>query len=682
MTREGSIFVLTPADEDDVYVKASMSRHALNGDLVRVNVIREADKLRGKRREGQVVEILERNKSPFVGIYHTVGSQAWVLMQSRNMPYDIEVDAEKASEMGAQAGMNVAAVVDSWERKDICPKGHLTDVLGEPGKNDTEMHAILAEFNLPYKFDPEVENAADRISDTIGEKEMKGRKDFRPVFTFTIDPADAKDFDDALSFRPLENGNFEVGVHIADVSHYVTPGSPVDKEARNRGTSVYLVDRTVPMLPEKLCNKLCSLRPDEDKLCFSAVFEISPRASVKSSWIGRTAIRSNYRLSYEQAQAIIESSEDVSAPRSEELKKAVLTLNSLAKSLKAKRFKAGAVDFNRPEMKVEVDSEGKPVRVYEKISKDANFLIEEFMLLANRTVAEWVSTQGKMNAVASKSAKTFVYRIHGEPNELKLESLKTFAKGLGYTIPTDTPTSGRSAAFALNDLLSQAEGRPEKEVLENLALRAMAKACYSTDNIGHYGLAFKFYTHFTSPIRRYPDLMVHRLLARYLASGASEDKSYYEQECQYASERELVAADAERTSIKYKLVEYMTDKIGREYEGTVSGLTEWGMYVQTEPEKVEGMVALRDIRSDFFEFDEAHYRLVGRRTHRIYSLGDKVRIKVANANLEQRTLDYELVESLPEDSTVELQKEKGTKSPSVKKASKKSVFASKSKKRK
>ena len=682
MTREGSIFVLTPEQEDDVYVKASMSRHALNGDLVRVNVIREADKLKGKRREGQVVEILQRSGSPFVGIYHTVGSQAWVLMQSRNMPYDIEVDAEQAASMGAQSGMKVSAVVDSWDRKDICPKGHLTDVLGEPGKNDTEMHAILAEFNLPYKFDPEVENAADRISDTIGEKEMKGRKDFRPVFTFTIDPADAKDFDDALSFRPLENGNFEVGVHIADVSHYVTPGSPVDKEARNRGTSVYLVDRTVPMLPEKLCNKLCSLRPDEDKLCFSAVFEISPRASVKSSWIGRTAIRSNYRLSYEQAQAIIESSEDGSAPRSEELKKAVLTLNSLAKSLKSKRFKAGAVDFNRPEMKVEVDSEGKPVRVYEKISKEANFLIEEFMLLANRTVAEWVSTQGKMNAVASKSAKTFVYRIHGEPNELKLESLKTFAKGLGYTIPTDTPTSGRSAAFALNDLLSQAEGRPEKEVLENLALRAMAKACYSTDNIGHYGLAFKFYTHFTSPIRRYPDLMVHRLLARYLASGASEDKSYYEQECQYASERELVAADAERTSIKYKLVEYMTDKIGREYEGTVSGLTEWGMYVQTEPEKVEGMVALREIRSDFFEFDEAHYRLVGRRTHRIYSLGDKVRIKVANANLEQRTLDYELVESLPEDSASEPQKEKGTKSPSVKKASKKGTSASKSKKRK
>ena len=682
MTREGSIFVLTPEQEDDVYVKASMSRHALNGDLVRVNVIREADKLKGKRREGQVVEILQRSSSPFVGIYHTVGSQAWVLMQSRNMPYDIEVDAEQAASMGAQSGMKVSAVVDSWDRKDICPKGHLTDVLGEPGKNDTEMHAILAEFNLPYKFDPEVENAADRISDTIGEKEMKGRKDFRPVFTFTIDPADAKDFDDALSFRPLENGNFEVGVHIADVSHYVTPGSPVDKEARNRGTSVYLVDRTVPMLPEKLCNKLCSLRPDEDKLCFSAVFEITPRASVKSSWIGRTAIRSNYRLSYEQAQAIIESSEDGSAPRSEELKKAVLTLNSLAKSLKAKRFKAGAVDFNRPEMKVEVDSEGKPVRVYEKISKDANFLIEEFMLLANRTVAEWVSTQGKMNAVASKSAKTFVYRIHGEPNELKLESLKTFAKGLGYTIPTDTPTSGRSAAFALNDLLSQAEGRPEKEVLENLALRAMAKACYSTDNIGHYGLAFKFYTHFTSPIRRYPDLMVHRLLARYLASGASEDKSYYEQECQYASERELVAADAERTSIKYKLVEYMTDKIGREYEGTVSGLTEWGMYVQTEPGKVEGMVALRDIRSDFFELDEANYRLVGRRTHRIYSLGDKVRIKVANANLEQRTLDYELVESLPEDSASEPQKEKGTKSPSVKKASKKGTSASKSKKRK
>lgn len=642
MTREGFIFVIVDGEEDDVFVKASKTRHALNGDKVRVAVTREKGKDSDKRREGEVLEILERSSKPFVGILHTVGAQAWVLMQSRSMPYDISVDAEEASRLGAQSGMKVAAVVDKWERKEPCPSGHITDVLGEPGKNDTEMHAILAEFNLPYRFEPEVENAADSISEKITAEDLKGRKDFRGVLTFTIDPKDAKDFDDALSFRKLDNGNYEVGVHIADVSHYVKPGSPVDKEARDRGTSVYLVDRTVPMLPEKLCNKLCSLRPYEEKLTFSAVFELSPRADVKSRWIGRTVICSDRRFTYDEAQEYIEADGN---PSGDPLMEAVRTLNDLALKLKAKSRRAGAIDFDRPEMKVEVDEEGRPINVYEKVSKEANWLVEQFMLLANRTVAEFVATDGKMNGLVRKNAKTFVYRIHGEPNELKLEGLLTFAKGFGYKIDKDTPLSGRCAAKSLSALLDSAKGKPEHDAMENLALRAMAKACYSTDNIGHYGLAYKFYTHFTSPIRRYPDLMVHRLLALYLAGGESQKKDYYETECKYASEREMIAADAERTSVKYKLVEFMQDKVGMEFEGTVSGVTEWGMYVEIEPTKIEGMVPLREIKSDFFFYDEPRYRLVGKRTRKVYRLGDKVTIKVKNANLEQRLLDYELVET-------------------------------------
>lgn len=642
MTREGFIFVIVDGEEDDVFVKASKTRHALNGDKVRVAVTREKGKDSDKRREGEVLEILERSTKPFVGILHTVGAQAWVLMQSRSMPYDISVDAEEASRLGAQSGMKVAAVVDKWERKEPCPSGHITDVLGEPGKNDTEMHAILAEFNLPYRFEPEVENAADSISEKITAEDLKGRKDFRGVLTFTIDPKDAKDFDDALSFRKLDNGNYEVGVHIADVSHYVKPGSPVDKEARDRGTSVYLVDRTVPMLPEKLCNKLCSLRPYEEKLTFSAVFELSPRADVKSRWIGRTVICSDHRFTYDEAQEYIEAEGN---PSGDPLVEAVRTLNDLALKLKAKSRRAGAIDFDRPEMKVEVDEEGRPINVYEKVSKEANWLVEQFMLLANRTVAEFVATDGKMNGLVRKNAKTFVYRIHGEPNELKLEGLLTFAKGFGYKIDKDTPLSGRGAAKSLSALLDSAKGKPEHDAMENLALRAMAKACYSTDNIGHYGLAYKFYTHFTSPIRRYPDLMVHRLLALYLAEGESQKKDYYETECKYASEREMIAADAERTSVKYKLVEFMQDKVGMEFEGTVSGVTEWGMYVEIEPTKIEGMVPLREIKSDFFFYDEPRYRLVGKRTRKVYRLGDKVTIKVKNANLEQRLLDYELVET-------------------------------------
>ena len=654
MTREGFIFVIVDGQDDDIFVKASKTRNALDGDIVKVAVTRQADakaasKAGGRavrKREGEVVEIVKRSGKQFVGILHTVGAQAWVMMQSKNMPYDIEVDAEEAAKLGAKRGMKVAAIVDRWNRGDSAPVGHIADVLGMPGENNTEMHAILAEFNLPYKFEKEVEDAADSISEEITAKDLKGRKDFRDTFTFTIDPADAKDFDDALSFRKLKNGNYEVGIHIADVSYYVTPGTAVDKEARERGTSVYLVDRTVPMLPEKLCNKLCSLRPHEDKLTYSVVCEITPKAEIKKRWIGRTAINSDFRLDYDQAQAIIEAgsaSNSGTGPESE-LRTAIVVLNDLAAKLKAKRFKAGAVDFDRPEMKVEVDENGRPINVYEKVSKEANWLIEEFMLLANRTVAEFIATDGQMNGVASKKAKTFVYRIHDVPNTEKLEGLKRFAKGFGYKMGDSL--EGRAAAKSINALMKAAAGKPELQAFEDIALRSMAKACYSTDNIGHYGLAFDFYTHFTSPIRRYPDTMVHRLLSRYLAGKDSADKAYYETECQHASEREVIAAEAERTSIKYKLVEYMQDKIGMEFDGRVSGVTEWGMYVEIEPSKVEGMVSLREIRSDFFEFDEERYRLVGKRTHKVFRLGDPVRIRVKNANLEQRLLDYELIENL------------------------------------
>ena len=635
MTRDGFVFVSVEGLSEDIFVKASKTRQALNGDTVIVAVTREAG--RDHRREGEIVKIVERSQLPFVGILHTVGAQAWVLMQSKSMPYDIEVDAEEAAAMGAKRGMKVAAVVDSWNRNDPAPRGHLVDVLGEPGENETEMHAILAEFGLPYRFTNKVNDAADAIPDEITAEDLKGRKDFRDILTFTIDPADAKDYDDALSFKALQNGNFEIGVHIADVSWYVKPGSPVDKEAQLRGTSVYLVDRTVPMLPEKLSNKLCSLRPGEDKLTFSAVFELSPKAEVKSRWFGRTIICSDRRFNYEEVQAFLESGE-----AKDEVERAVVEINKLAAILRQKRFDAGAISFDRPEMKVIVDEKGKPVDVREVVSNESHHLIEEFMLLANRSVAEYVATGGQMNGVASKKAKTFVYRTHAEPNAEKIEGLRRFAGNFGYKMgQTGSPDQ---TARSLTQLLGAARQKPEYNAMQLIALRAMAKAAYTTDNIGHYGLAFKFYTHFTSPIRRYPDLMVHRLLSIYLAGGESQNLAYYEEQSKHASEREVVAAEAERASIKYKLVEFMQDKVGQEFDGTVSSLTEWGMYVEIEPTKIEGMVPLRTIRSDFFEFDEDHYRLVGRRTRKVYTLGDKVRIRVKETNLEQKLLDYELIE--------------------------------------
>ncbi len=647
MSREGFVFVRIEGQDEDVFVKASKTRGALHGDTVRVAVTQEKDGS-AKRRSGEIIAIVERSKKPFVGILHIVGKQAWVLMSSKTMPYDISVPVPE----GGVRGMKVAAVVDGWERGESGPYGHVVDVLGMPGENNTEMHAILAEFGLPYKFEKEVENAADLISDVITDKDRAGRRDFRKVLTFTIDPADAKDFDDALSFRKLDNGNYEVGVHIADVSYYVKPGSPVDAEAQTRGTSVYLVDRTVPMLPEKLSNKLCSLRPNEEKLTFSAVFEVTPLAKVINPWFGRTNIISDYRFSYELAQSIIDAGDNAMAEQfgegsecgvvPDDVKEAVLILNKLALKLRKKRFAAGAVSFDRPEMKVDIDENGKPIGVHQKFSKEANWLIEEFMLLANRSVAEFVASDGNMGGKAVKNPKTFVYRVHDEPNLEKVSGLREFAGNLGYKM--GPIGSGKDIALSLNNLLSEAKEKPELGAIQILALRSMAKACYSTENIGHYGLAFRFYTHFTSPIRRYPDLMVHRLLAIYLHKGESQNLDYYTAQCKHASEREVVAAEAERESVKYKLVEFMEDKIGQEFDGHVSGVTQWGIYVEIEPTKIEGMIPYRTIRSDFYDFDEDHYRAVGRRKHGIIKLGDPLRIRVKGTNLEQKLLDYELVE--------------------------------------
>ena len=745
MTREGFIFVIVEGEENDVFVKASKTRGALNGDIVKVAVTKE--KTETQRREGVVTEIVERSRRPFVGILHIVGDQAWVLMESRVMPYDIVIPVIGAApvgyrnrkrkmampenpeelpdrtgclkktgdkefsvigvydtvdgvrrEMQARSGMKVAAAVDHWEKNESAPVGHLVDVLGEPGENDTEMHAILAEYALPYRFEPEVENAADGISDNITDADRKGRRDFRGVTTFTIDPADAKDFDDALSFRKLDNGNFEVGVHIADVTYYVKPGSIVDEEARARGTSVYLVDRTVPMLPEKLSNKLCSLRPNEEKLCFSAVFELTPLAKIVSQWFGRTEIESDYRFAYENAQEIIEAGKKAmtsdyafgpqgqTRPVPDSVKEAVLTLYSLASKLRKKRFAAGAISFERPEMKVMVDEKGRPVDVCQKISKEANWLIEEFMLLANRSVAEFVATKCKTPAGKGRrtEAKTFVYRIHDEPNQEKLQNLRNFVGNFGYTL--GQMNNGREISKELNGLFAMAKDKPEFNAIELLSLRTMAKARYSTDNIGHYGLAFKYYTHFTSPIRRYPDMMVHRLLAMYMDGAASQKKDYYEGLCKYASEREVVAAEAERSSIKYKLVEFMQDKVGYEFEGHISGLTEWGMYVEIEPTKIEGMVALRDIRSDFYEFDEEKYRIVGRSSRMVYNLGDPVKIRVKKTNLEQKLLDYELVETgleerLPERESSETETARAARKSARKQKISDAIKASKKKKR-
>ena len=657
MTREGFGFVIVPDREDDVYIPQNRMLHALNGDYVKVAVTKKKDAKH--RMEGEIVAILERSKKPFIGILQIMGEHGWVIVESRVMPYDIRVPLDGIDEDAHWK--KVAVQVVEWPMHTDSPVGKIIDILGEPGENETEMHAILAEFGLPYKFELEVEEAAAKIPVKIEEREIKLRRDMRSVLTFTIDPADAKDFDDAISFEELPNGNYEVGIHIADVTHYVKPHDIIDKEAFERGTSVYLVDRTVPMLPEALSNNLCSLRPNEEKLTYSAVFEISPKAKVLKRWFGRTIIISDRRYSYQQAQEIIETQGDytlkylgemgsgvetksikVSSRRrkgetysDKEVAQAVLILHSLAGKLREARFQSGSISFERPEMKVIVDPAGKPIDVIQRITQEANWLIEEFMLLANKEVATCVTKGLRLKE------PTFVYRIHDEPDFDKVKNLKDFVKHFGYQM--GSIDNSRDIAKELNLLLDKVKGKPECGAIEIIALRSMARAKYSTDNVGHYGLGFDYYTHFTSPIRRYPDMMVHRLLDHYLNKGKNEEKLRYEELCKHSSMREHLASEAERSSIKYKLAEFMQDKVGQEFEGSVSGITEWGMYVEIEPTKVEGMVMLREIKEDFFIYDEKNYCLIGKATRKKFTLGDKIRIKVSKTNLEQRLIDYTLI---------------------------------------
>lgn len=634
MIKDGAAFIVIPDQQDDIFVPSSQMRKALDGDTVKVVVRRRKTLTRAA--EGEVVDIIERCRNPHVGILQISGGNAWVIIESRSMPFDIRIpeDSLKAAEAKftdpkPANGLKVAALVTEWPRNSEMPLGVITDVLGLPGENNTEMHAILAEYTLPYRFEPEVEAAAAKIPVKITDAEVKNRRDFRDAPTFTIDPADAKDFDDALSVRRLKNGNWEIGVHIADVSHYVKPDSMLDHEAYERATSVYLVDRTIPMLPEVLSNNLCSLRPNEEKLTFSAVFELDDNAKVLDKWFGRTMISSDQRFNYDQAQAIIEGGDGP-------MKKEILAAWHLAEILRKRRFENGAILFDRPEMKVEVDENGKPINVYEKVSKEANFLVEEFMLLANRSVAEFVALNcGIKNP-------TMVYRIHEDPNPDKLETLRTFSKTFGYRM--GEIGNRKQTSETLNALMEQAKGKPEEDALQMIALRSMARARYSTDNVGHYGLAFQYYTHFTSPIRRYPDMMVHRLLALYLDHAPSQNKDFYEERCKWSSEKEQIATQAERDSVKYKEVEFMQDKVGQIYDGFVSGVTATGMFVEIEPTKIEGMIPLRDIKSDYFIYDEKKFKLTGKSTHKVFTLGTPVRVRVAKTNLEQKILDFQLVE--------------------------------------
>ena len=623
LTAKGAAYIISDETDEDVFVPFSNLKHALNGDKVKVLVYARS---RNRRPEGEVVEVLERKRGTFVGTVECSAGYAFLLPSGKQMPYDVFLPMERLH--GAKDGDKVVVKLLSWPENQKNPVGEVIQVLGRPGDNDTEMNAIMAEYELPVKFPPAVERAADRIPLEIPAEEIKKRKDYREVTTFTIDPADAKDFDDALSIRELRTGLYEIGVHIADVSYYVKENTVLDKEAFARATSVYLVDRTIPMLPERLSNGVCSLRPDEDKLCFSVIFKMNANAEVLDQWFGRTVIRSNRRFAYEEAQAIIEGADG-------DCRQEILWLNDLAQKLRAERFKAGALDFEREEVKFYLDEKGHPTGVYFKRSKEANKLIEEFMLLANKKVAEFI---GKPKP--GKKAKTFVYRVHEQPLPEKLEDFNRFIAKFGYGVKTG---SRKALTSSMNRLIGEVRDRPEQNLIQTLAIRTMAKAVYSTDNVGHYGLAFDYYTHFTSPIRRYPDVMVHRLLQRYLDAGRSVNKEKYEEYCKHSSEMEQLAANAERASIKYKQVEFMADRLGQVYSGTISGVTQWGFYVELDDSKCEGLVSVTELIDDQYEFDEKNYCIIGRHHHKCYQLGDRVTVRVAKANLVARQLDYELV---------------------------------------
>jgi ribonuclease R len=619
LTKFGYAFVISEELEEDVFVAARNLRTALHGDQVKVLLYARH---KGKRLEGEVVEIITRSRSSFVGTIELTPQFAFLMPDNKNMPFDLFIPLAKLN--GAKQGQKAVARIIEWDQRSRNPVGEIIEVLGFPGENETEMHAILAEFGLPYRFDAEVERAAEKIPWEITEEDIRERRDFRTVPTFTIDPEDAKDFDDALSLKELPNGNMEVGVHIADVTWYVQPGSILEKEAQERATSVYLVDRTVPMLPEKISNHICSLNPYEDKLTYSAVFEMNSKASIVSEWFGRTVIRSARRFSYSDAQKVIDTGEG-------DMKEQMLTLHDLAQKLREKRFATGSFAFERLEVKFNLSETGIPLGIHFREFGTSNQLIEEFMLLANKRVAEFVGKKLR--------GKTFVYRIHDKPNSEKLSSFSYFIKRFGYSLDAQDE---KGLPAAMNKLLNDVSGKKEQNVIETLALRAMAKAVYSTENIGHYGLAFSHYTHFTSPIRRYPDMMVHRLLTKYLEKQAPRDPEKYVRLCEHSSKRERLAADAERASIKYKQVEFMSDKIGQAFDGVISGVTEWGIYVEIIENQCEGMIAIRELQDDFFEYDEENYCIRGRRSGKVFMLGDKIRVEVAKADLQKKQLDYRL----------------------------------------
>lgn len=626
MTADGSAFIV-PDDEleKDVFVGPRKLRNALHGDKVKIYVF--AKKTSGRRNEGEVVEILKRAKTEFIGVAKVSDRFAFVIPDDRKMSHDIFVPLNDLN--GAKDGEKVQVSLTDWPEDAKNPIGKIVHILGKQGENNTEMNAILAEYGFPLNFPSEVEKEANAISEQVTAADIEGRRDFRDTVTFTIDPLDAKDFDDAISFKKLANGNYEIGVHIADVSYYIKPNSSLEKEAQHRATSVYLVDRVIPMLPERLSNGVCSLRPNEDKLCFSAVFEMDDHANIHNEWFGRTVINSNQRFTYEEAQEVIEN-------KAGDYAEEILKLNEIAETLRKAKFKNGAISFESAEVKFQLDDNGKPIGVYVKERKEAHKLIEDFMLLANKKVAEFVAKKGK-----GKQKYTFIYRSHDSPNLENLTSFATFASRFGYKINTK---SDKEIAKSLNFLMEDVEGKKEQNILTSLAIRSMAKAIYTTKKTSHYGLAFDYYTHFTSPIRRYPDIMVHRLLALYLDGGKSANAEDYESACVHSSAMEKRAADAERASVKYKQAEYLKDNIGSIYLGVISGVTEWGMYVEIEENKCEGMIRLRDISDDFYVLDEKNYCIIGQRKKRKYQLGDEVKIKVKKVDLSKRQIDFSLVQ--------------------------------------
>lgn len=617
----GKNLVVTDNDGESIYVAEANSMHALNGDKVKISV---AAGRRGSEPEAEVVEIIEKADARFIGVLKVERAYALFITDSKFLATDIFIPKNKLK--GGRTGDKALARITNWPVHANMPQGEVLDVLGKEGENNTEIHAILAEYGLPYHYPEHIERAAQKITDGITPEEISRREDMRGVLTFTIDPKDAKDFDDALSIRKLSNGHFEVGVHIADVTHYVQPDTALDREAYKRATSVYLVDRVVPMLPEHLSNGVCSLRPDEEKLTFSCIFEMDLDGKVYKERIVRTVILSDRRFTYEEAQEVIETGKGDHAD-------AILALNTIAQALRAERLKKGAMEFDRAEVKFDIAPDGTPLGVYYKMSKEANKLVEELMLLANRTVAKTIGDPGKL-----RKAKAFVYRIHDKPDPVKLADLASLAANFGYKIKTQgTP---REINRSINKMLQEVQGRGEENLLSTLAVRCMAKAVYSVNNIGHYGLCFDYYTHFTSPIRRYPDMLVHRLLAKYLDGGRSVNLDKLEDECEHCSKMEQTAVQAERSSIKYKQVEYMSTRLGEEYAGVITGVTEWGLYVELTENMCEGLIPVRDLANDYYNLDERNYRLVGERTGTSYRLGDEVVVRVARADIQRRQLDF------------------------------------------